>query len=88
MVFLMATKNVKRKPLNEPLLRAVKVMRFQRTLAVAIGVKQQNIWSWLYESGVVPAEHVLLIETVTRDKGDLVSRHDLRPDIYPKSEVA
>ena len=78
-----------KKPLkikSQPLARAVKQHRYQSALAEAIGVKQQNIWHWLYITGVVPAEHVIKIEHATKEKGQIVTRHELRPDIYPMSE--
>ena len=70
-------------PKNVALNKAVQLFKFQSALAKEIGVKQQNIWHWLNKTGVVPAEHVLKIEMATRKKGDVVTRHELRPDIYP-----
>jgi DNA-binding transcriptional regulator YdaS (Cro superfamily) len=70
-------------PKNVALNKAVELFKFQSTLAKAIGVKQQNIWHWLNKTGVVPAEYVLKIEEATKDKGKIVTRHELRPDIYP-----
>ena len=62
------------------LAKAVEVAGGQTALAEKIGVKQQLVWHWLYRRpGGVPAEYVLPIE---RETG--VSRHDLRPDIYPR----
>jgi DNA-binding transcriptional regulator YdaS (Cro superfamily) len=83
----MTSKN-EQKIKNYPLYRAVKQHRFQSALAYAIGVKQQNIWHWLYKTGVVPAEHVLKIEQATKDKGHKITRHELRPDIYPQNDVS
>jgi TorA maturation chaperone TorD len=45
-----------------------------------LGVTQPNVWHWLHKAERVPAEYVLKIEQAT---GGQVSRHDLRPDIYP-----
>ncbi|MCF2827105.1 MULTISPECIES: transcriptional regulator [unclassified Pseudoalteromonas] len=58
---------------------AIKVMGSQKKLAEAIGngITQQKISYWL-TVGKVPAEYVLNIERVSG-----VSRHKLRPDIYP-----
>ncbi|NUZ10024.1 helix-turn-helix domain-containing protein [Pseudoalteromonas sp. McH1-7] len=58
---------------------AINVMGSQKKLAEAIGngITQQKISYWLMV-GKVPAEHVLNIERVSG-----VSRHELRPDIYP-----
>lgn len=41
-------------------------------------VKQQNVWSWLNSTKKAPGEWVIPIERATG-----VSRHDLRPDLYP-----
>lgn len=43
-------------------------------LALLIGVRHQSLYSWKR----VPAERVLELERLTG-----VSRHDLRPDLYP-----
>lgn len=43
------------------------------------GVSQTAVWKWLQSSKRLPAEHVLAVEAATG-----VSRHDLRPDIYPR----
>lgn len=43
-------------------------------------VKQQHVWHWLNVSRSVPADHVLAIEQAT---GGHVTRHELRPDLYP-----
>jgi DNA-binding transcriptional regulator YdaS (Cro superfamily) len=54
----------------------------QKPLADLIGTTQGQVWYWLKRSKRgVPAEFVLPIERVTG-----VSRHDLRPDLYPASE--
>ncbi len=50
----------------------------QTALARAIGKTQGHISQWLRRE-YVPAEEVLKIEAATG-----VSRHDLRPDIYPR----
>lgn len=46
-------------------------------LARALGIKHNSIYSWER----VPAERVIDVEKATG-----ISRHDLRPDIYPRSE--
>lgn len=45
-------------------------------------IKQGHVWSWLNESKgeVPPAEFVLPIEAAVMRR---VSRHELRPDLYP-----
>lgn len=50
----------------------------QSALARALGVTQPTVWHWLNLSHRIPAEHVLRAERLYG-----VSRHELRPDIYP-----
>lgn len=47
-------------------------------MAHALSVSQPTVWRWLNQSRQLPAEKVLLVEELTG-----VSRHHLRPDIYP-----
>jgi DNA-binding transcriptional regulator YdaS (Cro superfamily) len=61
-----------------PLQKAVTVAGGQLALAKKIGLKQGHVWWWLNRSKKVPAEQVIAIEKATG-----VSRHELRPDIYP-----
>jgi DNA-binding transcriptional regulator YdaS (Cro superfamily) len=53
-----------------------------RLLSAHLGrpVRQGNVWSWLNRTKRVPAEFALPIEIVT---GGKVTRHELRPDLYP-----
>ncbi|MFN3456487.1 MAG: transcriptional regulator [Novosphingobium sp.] len=50
----------------------------QSELARICGVSQPAVWKWLQSSKRLPAEYVLRVENATG-----VSRHHLRPDIYP-----
>src|SRR5581483_2812820 len=59
---------------------AVEIVGGQAALARILGVTQPNVWHWLHKSERVPGEYVLKIEEAT---GGKVSRHDLRPDLYP-----
>src|SRR5687767_7509462 len=59
---------------------AVALVGGQAQLARAIGVSQPSVWHWLNKAERVPAEYVIPIETAT---GGKISRHDLRPDLYP-----
>ena len=59
--------------------KAVKTVGSQNKLAGLLGVQQPSVWGWLNKGTRLPAEHVLKIEEVSG-----VSRHDLRPDIYPR----
>jgi len=67
--------------------KAVQVAGGQSALADKLGISTQAVHK-MHKTGRVPAERVLEIEKITG-----VSRHDLRPDIYPheagkKPEVA
>lgn len=64
---------------------AVDLVGGQAQLARLLGVSQPNVWHWLHKSERVPAEYVLKIEHAT---GGKVSRHELRPDLYPPSLTA
>ncbi len=74
--------------------RAVDLLGSQAELAKAISkpdrvIRQQHIWNWLNRDKKVPAEAVLSIEVATVLNGKpLVTRHDLRPDLYPAEQAA
>ena len=74
---------INEKSKNKALQKAVEVLGTPTKLAKALGVKQQNVWWWINKAGVVPAEYVLAIEKATSGKGEIITRHELRPDIYP-----
>jgi DNA-binding transcriptional regulator YdaS (Cro superfamily) len=57
---------------------AVTAARSQRNFAKKLGVAQTTVWKWLQSSKKLPAEHVLTVEKLFG-----ISRHELRPDIYP-----
>jgi DNA-binding transcriptional regulator YdaS (Cro superfamily) len=57
----------------------------QADLARALDVTPSLISQWLSGHRPIAAEQVLPIERAT---AGVVSRHELRPDIYPRSEVA
>lgn len=50
----------------------------QAALARIAGVSSTAVWKWVQIAARVPAEFVLRIEAATG-----VSRHVIRPDIYP-----
>lgn len=50
-----------------------------RALAGRLGITRAALYAW----SRAPAERVLAIEAATG-----VSRHDLRPDLYPRDEKA
>nr|WP_240202515.1 YdaS family helix-turn-helix protein [Pseudomonas sp. ICBG1301] len=58
---------------------AAKAAGSQTALAKELGCTPQNV-QWMCSTGSVPAKHVLKIESVTG-----VSRHRLRPDLYPEA---
>ena len=63
--------------MKTPLEQAIANVGSQTKLAMLIGVSQPRISKWVAQNRL-PAEFVLAIE---KEAG--VSRHDLRPDIYP-----
>lgn len=69
---------------SDALKRACEIAGGQSSLAERIGTTQGQVWYWLRKSKRgVPGEVVLLIE---RETG--VSRHELRPDLYPATDEA
>lgn len=68
---------------NTALNRAIEIAGGQAALAKLCGVKQQTVFCWLRKFGRVPAARVLQIEKIVNG---VISRHDLRPDIYPRSD--
>lgn len=62
----------------EALQKAVTTAGSQSALARELGVSQTAVWKWLQKSKQLPAEYVLTAERLYG-----VSRHLLRPDIYP-----
>lgn len=55
----------------------------QPALARLCNVSQPAVSNWVNKIGRIPPEHVLKVEAATG-----ISRHDLRPDIYPRDAVA
>lgn len=66
----------------EHLERAVQLAGGQLALAKKIGTTQSRVWNWLNRDSRIPAEFVIPIERATG-----VSRHELRPDIYPLDDI-
>ncbi|HZV57723.1 MAG TPA: YdaS family helix-turn-helix protein [Sphingobium sp.] len=67
----------------EALQEATALAGGQSAIARICGVRQPSVWKWLQSSKRLPAEHVLKVEAETG-----VSRHLLRPDIYPFDHIA
>lgn len=72
---------------NRHLVKAVKLAGGQAPLARKLSerlnrpFKQAHVWNWLHRDGApLPAEVVIPIEEITDGQ---VTRHQLRPDIYP-----
>ena len=65
---------------QEALAEAIESAGSQKALGRICGRSQPNVWFWLHRARRIPAEHVLTVEAATG-----VSRHLLRPDIYPQS---
>ena len=64
----------------EALELAVSLAGSQSELARQLGVSQPTVWTWLQSSKRLPADHVLTVERLYG-----ISRHDLRPEIYPRN---
>jgi len=60
---------------------AIAIAGSQSALARILGTRQSTVSAWLLRGTPLPAERVLPIEEATG-----VSRHDLRPDLYPREE--
>lgn len=63
---------------TEAMASAVQMLGSQTKLAKKLSCTPQNVQR-MCATGHVPAKHVLKIEAATG-----VSRHDLRPDLYPE----
>jgi len=68
-----------------PIDRAISIMSSQQALADAIStparpITQSHVSYWK-RTGRLPAEYVLSVEAATG-----ISRHELRPDLYPEEE--
>jgi len=60
------------------LFAAVERIGSQGRMAKICGVRQPSVWRWMNVARRLPPEHVLKVEEASG-----ISRHDLRPDIYP-----
>lgn len=62
----------------DALRRAVAIIGGQSKTARLLDLSQTSIWKWVSKGKVLPAEYCLKVEAATG-----ISRHELRPDIYP-----
>lgn len=63
---------------DSALAKAIRAVGSQTAFANLLGKRQSVVSGWLLRGTRLPAEYVLTIEAATG-----ISRHDLRPDIYP-----
>jgi DNA-binding transcriptional regulator YdaS (Cro superfamily) len=68
---------------SEALEAAVDHAGSQAAFARLCGVSQAAVWKWLANGKWLPPQHAIPVEAATG-----VSRHDLRPDIYPHDATA
>jgi len=61
---------------------AIVALGSQAALARLCEVSQPSVFKWLKKRKPLPPQHVLKVEAATG-----ISRHDLRPDIYPRDAV-
>lgn len=62
----------------EALMAVRDCFKTEQEMADAFGVSQPTVWRWINQSKQLPPQHVIAAEAATG-----VSRHALRPDIYP-----
>jgi DNA-binding transcriptional regulator YdaS (Cro superfamily) len=67
--------------MTTPLSRAVDLVGGQAALARLLNTRQQAVWNWLNRGDRVPAEFCPAIERVTRERGQVITCEDLRPDV-------
>lgn len=67
-----------------PIKKAARCAGGQSALARRIGVRPQAVQQWIARNHV-PAERCLDVERAT---GGQITRHELRPDLYPVEQAA
>jgi DNA-binding transcriptional regulator YdaS (Cro superfamily) len=67
-----------------PIEKAIAIVGSQTALAEELGIRPQAVQQWV-ASGHVPVRRVIAVEKAT---GGAVTRHELRPDIYPEERAA
>ena len=84
-------KKVNNMTTDHPIKEVIKLMkgkrhpreRGQSELARRLGISQQCISKWILLNRPITPNLVLKIEEITEGK---ITRHQLRPDLYPKDE--
>ncbi|WP_413323302.1 transcriptional regulator [Acidithiobacillus ferriphilus] len=71
--------------MNEAILKTLSMFGSQDAMAKAIGVSQFAVSKWVRGVGAISAESAVLIEHAT---GGVITREDLRPDIFRKDQPA
>ena len=69
----------------EALKRAKSLLGSEAALAAVVGVKQPSVNHILNRGKYVPAKWCLAVERATEGA---ITRHELRPDLYPTNEAA
>ena len=64
---------------------ALKIFGTQSALAAAIGLKQQSVNDVFRARREAPAKWCIPLERATNGK---ITRHQLRPDLYPEEQAA
>lgn len=67
----------------QALTRAVDLLGGQAAMARLLKVSQPSVFGWIKRGKGLPADHALAVEAATG-----VSKHDLRPNIYPRDAQA
>ncbi|UQN41910.1 helix-turn-helix domain-containing protein [Agarivorans sp. B2Z047] len=65
--------------------QAVELLGGQHGAARALETRQGSVWHWINTQKRVPANLAIKLEKATDGK---VTRHQLRPDLYPSEEVS
>lgn len=78
------TEKKKAKTPRNPIEKAALIVGSQLALAEALNVSPQAVQQWV-ATGQAPPRRVIAIEQATNGE---VSRHELRPDIYPEDHAA
>lgn len=72
--------------MNTTIMRATAIVGGQVALARLLSditgrpIKQQHVWNWIHRGDTIPAELAIPIERATDGE---ITRHEVRPDIYP-----